>query len=143
MADDAGHAEPVVVEQRAGQLLVLREIGAHEARDVIDVAADLPALDDVVDRGQPLFEAAAIGLLLQDDLGKDVDRPRQPAKLDDGVIARDDARGFKPPHALERRPRRQPDRLRQLLDGGASVALQGGENPDVDVDPMPVDAWRP
>src|SRR3954466_15264927 len=81
VADDAGGAEPVVVEERAGQLLVLGEIGAHEARDVVDGAADLPALDDGVDRGQPLFEPAAVGLLLQVDLGKDVDRPRQPAKL--------------------------------------------------------------
>ena len=96
MADDAGHAEMVIVEQHAGELLVLREIGAHEARHIIDVAADLPALDDVLDRCQAFFEAATIGLLLQDDLGKDVDRLRQPAKLDDGVIAGDDARGDSP-----------------------------------------------
>src|SRR4029078_7458577 len=75
---------------------------------------------------------ATIGLLLQVDLGKDVDRSGQAAKLHHGVIARDDPGASQPPHALERRPRRQPDCLRQLLDGGAAVALQGGENPDVD-----------
>src|SRR4026207_710667 len=69
----ARHPEGIVVGQRAGELLVLREIGADEARDVIDVAAHLPALNHLLDRGQPLLEAAAIGLFLQDDLGKDVD----------------------------------------------------------------------
>src|SRR5437660_1172682 len=55
MADDAGDAEIFIVDQRAGELLVGREIGANEARHVIDGAADLPALDDLVDRGEPLL----------------------------------------------------------------------------------------
>ena len=60
MADDAGDAEIFIVDQRAGKLLVGREIGANEARHVIDGAADLPALDDLVDGGEPLLEPAAI-----------------------------------------------------------------------------------
>src|SRR5262245_10324268 len=60
VAHDAGDAQIGIVDQRAGELLVGREIGANEPRHVIDGAADLPALDDVVDRGEPLLEPAAI-----------------------------------------------------------------------------------
>ena len=91
MAHDAGDAEIFIVDQRAGELFVGREIGANEARHVIDGAADLPALDDLVDRGEPLLEPAAIGLPLEDDFGEDVDRPRQPGKLDHGLVSGDDA----------------------------------------------------
>src|SRR6516164_9003557 len=132
VADDAGDAEILVVDQRAGELLIGREIRADEPRHVIDGAADLPALDDVVDRGEALLEPAAIGLPLEDDFGEDVDRPRQPGKLDYGLIPGNDARGFQTPHPFERRPRRQPHGLRQFLDGRAAVALERGENLDVD-----------
>ena len=91
MAHDAGDAKIFIVDQRAGELLVGREIGANEACHVIDGAADLPALDDLVDRGEPLLEPAAIGLPLEDDFGEDVDRPRQPAELDHGLVSGDDA----------------------------------------------------
>src|SRR5215471_12468507 len=91
MADDAGDAEIFIVDQRAGELLVGRKIGANEACHVIDGAADLPALDHLVDRGEPLLEPAAIGLPLEDDFGEDVDRPRQPGKLDHRLISGDDA----------------------------------------------------
>src|SRR5499427_9703272 len=40
MADDARDAEIFIVDQRAGELLVGREIGADETRHVIDGAAD-------------------------------------------------------------------------------------------------------
>src|SRR5215831_7442823 len=60
VADDAGDAEILIVDQRAGEFLVGCEIGANEARHVIDGAADLPALDDVVDGGEALLEPAAI-----------------------------------------------------------------------------------
>src|SRR5262249_21714956 len=86
VADDAGDAEILIVDQRAGEFLVGCEIRANEARHVIDGTANLPALDDVVDRGEALLEAAAIGLPLQDDFGEDVDRPRQPGKLHHGLI---------------------------------------------------------
>src|SRR5215467_3325677 len=138
VADDAGDAEIFIVDQRAGELLVGREIRANEARHVIDGTADLPALDDVVDGGEALFEPAAVGLPLQDDFGEDVDRPRQPGKLDHGLISGNDARGLEAPHPFERRPRRQPHRLRQFLDGRAAVALKRGENLDVDL----IQCWR-
>ena len=114
----------VIVDQRAGELLVAREVGANETHDIIDVAAHLPALDDLVDRGKPLLETAAIGVLFQDDLGEDVDRPRQLPKLDHGLIAGDDAGRFQPADPLERGTRRQSYRFGELLDGRTSVALQ-------------------
>src|SRR5262245_2414105 len=91
LAHDAARAEILISEQRARVLLVGREIRANEARHVIDGTANLPALDDVGDRGEALLEADAIGLPLQDDFGEDVDRPRQPGKLHHGLISGNDA----------------------------------------------------
>src|SRR5215472_11250148 len=56
VADDAGDAEIGIVDQRAGELLIGREIRAHEPRHVIDGAADRPALDHVVDGDEALLE---------------------------------------------------------------------------------------
>src|SRR5262249_26812824 len=89
MADDAGDAEIFIVDQRAGELLVGREIGADETRHVIDGAADLPALDHLVDRGEPFLEPAAVGLSLEVVFGAEVDRPRHAAEPDNGVISGD------------------------------------------------------
>ena len=68
-----------------GQLLVLGEIGAHEARYVVDGAADLPALNDLLDGGKTAFKLALLRLLLQDDLRKYVDRLRELAEFQQGV----------------------------------------------------------
>ncbi len=50
------------------------------------------------------------------------------------LIAEDDTGSLEPAYALEARARRQPDALRQFLDGGATVTLERGE--DLDVDPI-------
>src|SRR5262249_36186621 len=51
VADDAGDAKIGIVDQRAGELLVGREIRADETCHVIDGAADLPAIADDTVRG--------------------------------------------------------------------------------------------
>src|ERR1700675_2423812 len=62
MADHAGDTEIGIVDEVAGQLLVAGEVGTYDAGDVIDRAADFPALDHGIDGGHVLFETAAVGL---------------------------------------------------------------------------------
>src|SRR5262249_28673595 len=117
VTDDAGNPQIGIIDERAGELLVIGEIGADEARDVVHFAAHLPALDHGINGIEPPLDAAAIGLLLQDDLGKHVHRPRQVTQLDHRLVARDDAGRLEAAHPLEAGARRQPDPLRQLRNG--------------------------
>jgi hypothetical protein len=75
MADDSCDAKSVVFDQLLGQFLIEREVGADEPGDVIDRAAELPAFDHVVDLGQAPLETDLPRLPLQDNFGKNVDRP--------------------------------------------------------------------
>ena len=59
VAHDAGDTELRIVDELAGELLVLRKIGRDDARDVVDVAAHLPAFDHGIDGAEPLLEPAA------------------------------------------------------------------------------------
>jgi len=111
VADNARDTELGIVDQAVGELLIARKVGADEASHIVDSAAHLPALDDLLDGGKPLLELALPRLLLQDDLGEDVDRLGEPGDIDQCLIADDGAGGFEPSHALEAGTRREPPRL--------------------------------
>ena len=128
MADNASNAECLVVDKLVGQFLILGKVRTYDASDIVDPAADLPAFDHGIDRTDALFETAVIGLLLQDDLGEYIDRPRQQAKLDHGLISRDNPRLFEPAHAFQTRARRQSNPRRQFLNRRAAIRLERGEN---------------
>src|SRR6266849_7877560 len=101
VADNASNPKIRVVDESAGHLLVVRKIGANNASDVVDGAAHFPALDHGIDGVKTLFEAAAIGLLFQDDLGKHIHRSRQVTQLDYRLISGNDAGGLESAHAFE------------------------------------------
>src|SRR5262245_32958199 len=56
VADDAGNAKLGIVDQAGGELLIAGKVGADEARHIVDGAANLPALDNLLDRDEPLLE---------------------------------------------------------------------------------------
>src|SRR5262249_55158170 len=91
VADDAGDAEILIVDESVGELLVGPQIRANEAGQVIDSSADLPALHDLLECGKPFLEPAAIGLPLENDFGEHVHGPREAADLDHGLVSSDDA----------------------------------------------------
>src|SRR5271165_1771363 len=134
VAHDTRNPELGAVDQCAGERLVTRDVGANEPRQIIDVAGDLPKLGELLDGGEPALGAVLAPVFLQGDLGENGHRPPQQFRRDDSLIAQNDASSFEPAHALKARARRQADGLRQLLDGRTTVALERGE--DFDVDPI-------
>src|SRR5689334_9894800 len=72
VADNARNPQIFVIEERAGDLLIIDKVRADEASEVVDLAAHLPAFHHCLDRSESTFETAAVGLLLQNDLGKHV-----------------------------------------------------------------------
>src|SRR5690348_10463842 len=61
MAGDPPHTELGIVDQRAGQRLIALDVGADETRQIVEVAAHLPALDYLVDGAQALLQAIRPG----------------------------------------------------------------------------------
>ena len=123
-----------IVDQAVGELLIAGKVGANKTRHVIDGAAHLPALDDLLDCGEALLKIALARLLLKDDFGEDGDRLGKFGDIDQCLIADDRAGSFKPANALEAGTCRQARSCGQLLNGLAPVALQRGQ--DLDVDPV-------
>ena len=111
--------------------LVDGEVGADEPGDIVDRAAHLPALDHIVDPEETLLESRLPVLLVEDDLGEDIDGPLQVRDVYDGLVSGYDFRRFEAAHALEARARRQSHPLGQLLNGRAPVALKGRQYVDV------------
>lgn len=58
MTDDARDAEIGIFDQPRRQRLVDREVRANKSRDIVNRTADLPALDQLVDLGEPLLDLA-------------------------------------------------------------------------------------
>jgi len=56
-----------IARERVGQRLVARQVGAHEARQIVEGAADLPALDQLFDRHEPLLESLLVAEPLERD----------------------------------------------------------------------------
>src|SRR5215813_7777567 len=82
VTDDACDSELWIIDQAVGEFLIARQVGADETRHIVDGAAHLPALDDLLDRGEPFLEIALTCLLLKDDFGEDRDGLRQPSDVD-------------------------------------------------------------
>src|SRR5262249_41666516 len=103
-------------------------------RHVVDGATHLPALNDLLDRGEPFLKLALARLLLQHDLGEDVDRLRELGKIDQRLIPDDNAGGFEPAHTLKAGPGGEAGSGGKLLDRLAPVVLQRGQ--DLHIDPV-------
>ena len=101
VAYDTRNAEVRIVDQTTGQRPICPKIGTDYARKIVDCATDFPALDNLFYGDEPPLEPVLIGLPLQRDLGKDIDRPRYLGNVDHCLIAHDDPHHLKFADTLE------------------------------------------
>src|SRR5262245_39271240 len=57
VADDARHAEGFILDERGGKRSIAFEVETDEAGEIVERAADLPALDHLLEAGKPPLEA--------------------------------------------------------------------------------------
>src|SRR4051794_19856949 len=76
VTDDPTDAESRITGKGVGQRFVTRQIGADEARQIIETAAYFPALDHFLDFQEGLFEALLMAEPLERNLGEHRNRFR-------------------------------------------------------------------
>src|ERR1700744_1686117 len=129
--EDGGGPRAEPGDPAGGLLQVPHRPGQH-LQDEAVLAGHVVGLDDLGgDRDQVVERLVVGGRVAQPDEGQDV-QP-EPARIDDGRIARDHAALLQPPDPLGDRARRHRTGPGQLGVAGPAVALQGFYDPDVDV----------
>jgi hypothetical protein len=126
----------VALEQIFHPLLIVVDVAANEAQQIIVTAADkvtFHQLVDVAHIGLELYEIF-LAVIDQGDLGEDRYAFCQLGKVDLRAVACDVSAGFETLDTLQARARRKTYRIRQVGIRHPSVLLQLDE--DIQVDPI-------
>ena len=111
-------------------MLISGYVGGYDLEDEVAGARDVMALDDLVDlaySGDEFFDVVFV-VAFEGNHHERADADADASRVDDGVVATNDAGGFEFVYAFEGRCRGQSDFLGQLGVGDVGVGLEDFED---------------